>query len=100
MSLTAKTQEQLKAEAEFTRQLEAYIKNTGGKFLYSGVCNLLGTIASICGEQSQRENDDWAKAERYIEQCAADCDVKYKKEPPDPNGDAWEERMIEKRAQE
>ena len=47
------SEQQLNAEAELERQLEAYILNTDKRYLFSGVVNLLTTIAGICEEQSE-----------------------------------------------
>jgi len=70
-------EQRLHAEAEISRMLEAYILNEGGKFLFSGVVNLLTTIAAICEEQSRVEGDDWEIAAQAIDECAEQCDLKY-----------------------
>jgi len=81
------------AEANFQRDVTRYIAETW-RFQCGGVTNLLSIVAGACEEQSRMEGDDYEKAAKLIDDCAAACDLKYAEPSDEPDENTNDTREI------
>jgi hypothetical protein len=63
-------------EGRFEDLLRKYVLSDP-RFRFGGVHNLLASVARVCEELSQLEDDEYEQAAIAIDLCADACDLKY-----------------------